>query len=91
MLEWFIIALAMTSIGETVKALDKRKAKTEIVQHRQSVATSMPSKPPVRYQNKGKQMMYERYLKDFKENPEWAAFKVKHNQYGGYMFDDSEK
>ena len=36
------------------------------------------------------QMMYEVYLKDLKENPQWAAFKVKHGNYGGYVFDDTE-
>lgn len=95
MLEWLITTLAMTGIEGATKASDKRKSKVELAQHKQSIATYVsptpPSTPPVRYQNKGKQMMYERYLQDLKENPEWAAFKVRHNQYGGYVFDDTEK
>lgn len=85
MIEWLFTALAMTGIGETVKAFDRRKYKSPITK-----PPVMPSKPPVRYQNKGKQMMYEVYLKDLKENPQWAAYKVKHNGYGGFTFDDTE-
>ena len=85
MLEWLITALAMTGIGESVKILDKRKYKPPIVK-----PPVKPSESPVRYQNKGKQMMYEVYLKDLRENPQWAAYKIKHNGYGGYIFDDTE-
>lgn len=94
MLEWLITALAMTGIGEAVKASDKKESKALLEKHRKEISPyihSEPYKPSVRYQNKGKQMMYEKYLQDLRENPEWAAFKVKHNQYGGYVFDDTEK
>lgn len=85
MLEWLITSLLVTGIGEAVKASDRRKYKPPITK-----SPVMPPKPSVRYQNKGKQMMYEVYLKDLRENPQWAAYKVKHNGYGGYVFDDTE-
>ena len=86
MLEWLLTACAMAGIGNIVTTLDRRKAKKEL-QNRPSYE---PPKKPVRYQNKCKQMMYEVYLKDLKENPEWAAFKVRHGNYGGFVFDDTE-
>lgn len=90
MIDWLITALVMTGIGHTVKASERKKYWTA-VQTTPSIQSPISAyKPPVRYQNRGKQMMYEVYLKDMKENPQWAAFKVKHNGYGGYVFDDTE-
>lgn len=86
MIEWLLTACAMAGIGNIVTTLDRRKAKKEL-QNRPSYA---PPQKPVRYQNKCKQMMYEVYLKDLRENPQWAAYKVKHNGYGGFVFDDTE-
>lgn len=86
MLEWILTACVMVGIGNIVTSFDRRKAKKEL-QNRPSY--EQPQKP-VRYQNKGKQMMYEVYLKDSRENPEWAAYKVRHNGYGGFIFDDTE-
>ena len=86
MLEWLLTAFAMLGIGETTKAIDRKQSK-EKLQNRPSYT---PPQKPVRYQNKCKQMMYEVYLKDLKENPQWAAYKVKHNGYGGFVFDDTE-
>jgi len=90
MLEWIVGAIITSSISEGIKSSDKRKDKKLLEQHKMDVARFTPSKPSAKYQNRGKQMMYEVYLKDLKENPQWAAFKVKHNQYGGYVFDGSE-
>lgn len=86
MIEWLLTACAMAGIGNIVTTLDRRKAKKEL-QNRPSYT---PPQKPTRYQNKGKQMMYEVYLKDLRENPQWAAYKVKHNGYGGFVFDDTE-
>ena len=86
MLEWLLTSISLLIIGESIKATDKAKYK----QYQQNRHSYTPPKPPTRYQNRGKQMMYEVYLKDLKENPEWAAFKVKHGNYGGYVFDDTE-
>ena len=86
MLEWLLASVSMLVIGKAIKATDKAKYKAS-QQQRTSYA---PPKPPTRYQNKCKQMMYEVYLKDLKENPQWAAYKVKHNGYGGFVFDDTE-
>ena len=86
MIEWLLTACAMVGIGNIVTTLDRRKAKKEL-QNRPSYT---PPQKPTRYQNKGKQMMYEVYLKDLRENPQWAAYKVKHNGYGGFVFDDTE-
>jgi hypothetical protein len=81
----------MTGIGEAVKASKRKKYWKQIKNTPSTIQPPvMPPKPSVRYQNKGKQMMYEVYLKDLRENPQWAAFKVKHNNYGGYVFDDTE-
>lgn len=86
MLEYLLTSIAMLGISKAIKVADKHKYN----QYQQNRPSYTPPKPPTRYQNRGKQMMYEVYLKDLKENPEWAAFKVKHGNYGGYVFDDTE-
>ncbi len=91
MVEWLLTSLVMVGIGHTVKASERKKYWKQVQITSQIHPSVAQPKPPVRYQNKGKQMMYEEYLKDLKESPEWAAFKVKHNGYGGYVFDDTEK
>lgn len=90
MVEWLFTALIMVGVGHTVKASERRKYRKQKQFSHYAYYPVVRSIPPVRYQNRGKQMMYEVYLKDMKENPQWAAFKVKHNGYGGYVFDDTE-
>lgn len=46
--------------------------------------------PQPKYQNRLKQAMWEQYQRDLKECPEYAALKVKHGNYGGFVFDDTE-
>lgn len=46
--------------------------------------------PQPRYQNRLKQAMWEQYQKELNEYPEYAALKVKHGNYGGFVFDDTE-
>ena len=86
MLEYLLTSIAILGIGKAIKAADKRKYK----QYQQQRPSYTPPTKPTRYKNKGKQMMYEVYLKDLRENPQWAAYKVKHNGYGGFVFDDTE-
>lgn len=86
MIEYLLTSISLLIIGESIKATDKAKYKAS----QQNRPSYTPPTKPTRYQNKGKQMMYEVYLKDLKENPDWAAFKVKHGNYGGYVFDDTE-
>lgn len=77
----------MLGISKAIKAIDKHQYQQTHQQQRPIYTT--PTKP-TRYKNQCKQMMYEVYLKDLKENPQWAAYKVKHNGYGGFVFDDTE-
>lgn len=86
MLEWLLTSLTILGISKAIQTTGKAKYK----QYQQNRPSYTPPKPPTRYKNKGKQMMYEVYLKDLRENPEWAAFKVRHGNYGGYVFDDTE-
>lgn len=46
--------------------------------------------PQPKYKNHMKQIAWEQYQKDLKECPEYAAYKIKHDCYGGYVFDDTE-
>lgn len=45
--------------------------------------------PQPKYQNYLKQAMWEQYQRDLKECPEYAALKVRHGNYGGFIFDDT--
>lgn len=64
---------------------------TEIVKRRQNGdynTTELVPQP--KYQNRLKQAMWEQYQKDLQDCPEYAAMKIRHNQYGGFVFDDTE-
>lgn len=63
----------------------------EVVKRRQNgyYNTTEPFPQP-KYQNHLKQAMWEQYQKDLKECPEYAALKVKHGNYGDFVFDDTE-
>lgn len=60
----------------------------EVVKRRENGCynTTVPLPQP-KYQNRLKQAMWEQYQRDLKECPEYAAMKVKHGNYGGFVFD----
>lgn len=63
----------------------------EIVKRRENgyYNTTVPL-PQLKYQNRLKQAMWEQYQRDLKECPEYAAMKIKHGNYGGFVFDVTE-
>lgn len=63
----------------------------EVVKRRQNgyYNTTEPVPQP-KYQNRLKQAMWEQYQKDLQDCPEYAALKIKHGGYGGFVFDDTE-
>lgn len=66
----------------------------EVVKRRENgyyytTALLVQEKQP-KYQNRLKQAMWEQYQKELKECHEYAALKVKHGNYGGFVFDDTE-
>lgn len=64
---------------------------TEIVKRRQNGDyDTIEPVPQPKYQNHLKQAMWEQYQKDLQDCPKYAAMKIRHNQYGGFIFDDTE-
>lgn len=83
MIEWLLTALLSTAISGAVK---KQQIKNNMVKYHRPVKYTRPP----RYKNRGKQMMYEKYLRDKERNPECAEFCHQKRMYGGYIFDDTE-
>lgn len=84
MFGWLTTSFIITAIGAAFKKSDR-------VKYNRAVQSS-PAKltKPVKYQNRMKQAMYEKYLRELAENPEWAMYKLKHGEYC-YKFDNTEE
>lgn len=88
MLGYLAMLLGLGAVNKAIKVSDERKYQ-EYLRTKPDYRVPEQPKKPVRYQDPIKQGMYEKYLRDLKDMPNYAKKQHDKGMYG-WKFDDTE-